>query len=76
MSIRSHYAAGYGLGLLWRFAPRSRSEAQAMKLDQWAWKREERQNLAGENPNHPMSVHQQQEARAWGEGFRKAARLV
>jgi len=75
VSVASHYLAGAALGILWRFAPRRWREDRAERLDAWAWEREERQNLAGQNPNHPMSAHQQAEARAWGAGFRETAGL-
>jgi hypothetical protein len=75
MSVASHYAAGYALGLVWRFAPTFWRVAQADRLDRWGYDREWKQNLAGQNPNDPMSTHQLAEAFAWGNGFRRASGL-
>lgn len=71
-----HWWGGFVLGVLSRPLPRSKREQTAAALDRWAFAREERQNEAGENPNHPMSEHQQDEARAWVEGFRRAAGIA
>jgi len=72
---RLHWAVGFALGILARPLPyRWRWKIEG-KLNDWAWKREERQNEAGENPNHPLSEHQQAEAKAWGKGYRLSARV-
>lgn len=73
MSASNHYAAGFALGLIFRFTPKHVRERRALALDDWGWNREWQQNLAGENPNDPMSERQVAEAMAWGDGFRKAA---
>lgn len=72
---RSHYAAGYLYGLTLRAYWPSVAIHKIRELDKWAWEREWKQNLAGQNPNDPMSPHQVEEAKAWGKGARKACRL-
>ena len=69
---KSHYAIGFAYGLALRVASKNAAEAEIMDLDIWAWDREWEQNLKGKNPNNPMSEKQVKEARAWGEGARKA----
>jgi len=67
---RLHWLAGYARGLTLLFVSSSRAKAAIQSLDLWAWEREWEQNLAGENPNDPMSARQVAEARAWGLGAR------
>lgn len=76
MSARGHRAYGFALGLLARPFPRALRIRAATTLEAWAWAREEHQNAAGAHPEHPLGEHQAAEARAWGEGFRRAAGLL
>lgn len=78
MSVSSHYAAGYALGLLWRFAPMTFRRAQAKRLDRWGYRRELRQKRESgdQTPPYPkLSEHQLYEAYAWADGFCAAARI-
>lgn len=68
-SWRSHYTAGYLLGLI---MPRDQRAAHIADLDRWAWQREWRQNLKANHPNETLSAHQLKEAAAWGAGARQS----
>ena len=72
---RLHWLAGFALGIPVTVLPYRLRYHLSGRLETWAWKREERQNEAGENPNHPMSEAQQAEAKAWGQGYRLSARV-
>ena len=72
---RLHYLAGWIKGFFWRFKSEAKTLEKIRELDIWAWEREWEQNLAGQNPNDPMSDHQVSEAKAWGKGARDATGL-
>lgn len=69
---RSHYTVGFAYGIALRATPKAYAEKKIIELDHWAWEREWEQNLVSTHPNEIMSAHQQQEARAWGDGARAA----
>lgn len=72
---RSHYVAGYLYGVTLCVFSDEKASQKIVELDIWAWNREWEQNLEGENPNDPMSPHQIQEAKSWGQGARSARRV-
>jgi hypothetical protein len=71
-----HSLGGFAMALPWSFLPKSYRLDRLRDIDLYAYNREWQQNLAGENPNDPMSPHQIAEAKAWGVGARRALRLV
>ena len=56
--------------LPWKALPKAARIARIREIDQDAFDREWRQNLAGENPNPTLSRKQLDEAIAWGNGAR------
>lgn len=71
-SWKSHYFAGWLYGHTLAVFSDEKAAKKIVALDIWGWNREWEQNLAGQNPNDPMSDHQIEEAKAWGKGARKA----
>ena len=69
---RTHYTIGYLYGATLAVLSDEKAAKKIVALDIWAWNREWKQNLEGENPNDPMSSHQVEEAVAWGKGARKS----
>lgn len=67
---RLHYLGGCAKALPFRFCSRARRMERVRQIDLFGFWREWDQNLAGENPNIPMSSKQMAEARAWGDGAR------
>lgn len=68
-SWKSHWTVGYLYGLTLCVLPRKKAEKRIVKLDIWGWEREVKQH----DPD--LSPHQIQEAKAWGQGARKARRV-
>ena len=66
MSVGGHRAYGFAYGLALRLLPWEAAARAIMRLDLWAWRRELEQH-GGE-----MTPHGLAEARAWGEGARRA----
>lgn len=74
-SWRSHYTAGFLLGLALRPAVEGVRRAAITRLDRWAYEREWAQNLKANHPNPELSAHSLREAMAWGAGARQATGL-
>ena len=70
---RSHYFVGFLRGLMLRGRRDIDARTEIMRLDQWAYYREWRQNLKGKNVNEVLSDRQLREAKSWGAGARVAA---
>ena len=70
-----HWLAGFALGVPYRFLPERFRLQRLGALNRWAFAREQRQNLAGKDPNPTLSKKQEAEALAWGDGFRIASGL-
>lgn len=63
---RSHYAVGYAYGLTLRVLSKASAEQKIVELDIWGWIREVAQH------DSDLTLHQIEEAKAWGAGARKA----
>lgn len=70
-----HAAGGAVKALPFAGLSKDLRRARLFQIDVAGWEREWKQNLAGENPNDPMSPHQIAEAKAWGVGARRVLRL-
>lgn len=70
-----HWLAGFALGIPYRFLPKDVRQARLAELETWAFAREQRQNLAGKDPNEHLSEKQVAEAVAWGNGFKVSSGL-
>lgn len=67
MSVAGHYTVGFVKGLFWRFRKRREIVQKIKKLDAWGWAREVAQH------DSELTLHQEEEARAWGWGARKGS---
>jgi len=66
---RSHYTVGYAYGLTLRFLSDAKAIQKIVELDIWGWNREVAQH------DSDLSLHQIEEAAAWGKGARSARDL-